>query len=202
MAVAFETQTRDEFILFGSIAARVLQGIVSLEGVGDSGKSLLALAADYELHPERYPQGLISTTKVHKQIGIDAKERESVFFSDGLSEFFTPRVVATRWLKFLKRNPQIKIAYLSNVWNWTSDSIDPKDPAVFAENKVPVQTRINVSIIDTGEFVRRITLNCVKPELEQIIKTRFEEALRLSQPATPKHREAMRQAKPSGNDAV
>ena len=93
MVEHFLTQSREEFELFGSIAAGVLKGTISLEGEGDSGKSLLALAADAKLHPKRYhPDGIKSTTKVHKQIGIDAKGRESVFFSDGLSEFFTPRV--------------------------------------------------------------------------------------------------------------
>lgn len=206
MVVSFQTQDRATFILFGRVVAEVLkEGVVSLEGNSDSGKSLLALAADLEMHPARYePDGITPTTKVHKQIGIDAKERLSVFFSDGLSEFFSSHVNSSRWLNFLnlRKNHGIRLAYLSNVWNWTSDSIDPKDPAVFADNKIPVQARINVQTVDDGEFIRNIKLTCVRSELEEIIRARFEERLRAEQPA-PRNSETRRctgTVKPEGHN--
>lgn len=208
MPIRLETQSRDEFITLGKVVARVLrdrdpqkQWVISLEGSTQSGKSILALACDEELNPDRYPDGITVKTNVHHNLGLYAKGRPAIFFSDGLPEIFRRRVEARKWQRFIsgEYNSHLKFTYLSNVWNWTILSNNATDNDAFAKNKIPVQLRISVEA-KQGDFVRGIKLTSADPDIENKIKTQFDQALKLLQPAVPR-RDRNHVKKPDGTEA-
>jgi hypothetical protein len=188
------TLTREEFLLFGNVLAEVVNAyfsgrccVISMGGDSNSGKSPLALAGDYYFNPERYePHGITPAIKVHDKIGDNAQDRKSVFFNDGLIDIHnTNDANAQAWLDILEANPQFKIVYLSNVWNWDELTQNATDAEVIGRNKIPVQVRLDVDILDESEFSRGMTLKCCDAVLETKIKARFFEKLKQTQPDAP-----------------
>jgi hypothetical protein len=195
MAQNITTLTREEFMLFGNVLAEVVNEhfggrlcVISMGGDSNSGKSPLALAGDayFDFDSERYPHGVLPTMNVHDIIGDNAKDRKSVFFNDGLIDIYNSNdATAQAWLDILEANPQFKIVYLSNVWNWDELTSNPTDAGIIGRNRIPVQIQLDVIILDEAEFARGLTFRCYDTALETKIKARFYEKLKQTQPDAP-----------------
>lgn len=189
MRAEFETETRDLFITFGRVLAQTLrehdpdkQWIISLEDDAKSGKSVLALAADQQQNPARYPNGLTSDVSV-KVLMMSSTDRTNVFFDDGFSTFDEHRRVA-HWQEFIAANPQIKLSYLSNVWGWARMRSEPDSPSLIdGQERTLIDMRIGVEVCDGAEFHRRIRIKCDDNALLKKIEANFEAAIALEYPA-------------------
>ncbi len=205
------TASREEFLLFGRAVAEVLrahspdkQWTISLEGEGNSGKSLLALAANYFLNPHLYPSGITKDDKIDllataKQDGHYRLQDERIYFSDGLFhiDFSDKSNQGDQWQRDLDKHSDIKLFYLSNVWSWTK--LRNKSGAPIPADKVAVDMRIAVNSADEkqGDFIRVVNFRSGDNELDKKIRARFQELIK-PQPGAPLPR-AVKAAKPSSD---
>jgi hypothetical protein len=177
---------RDSFILFGTVLARILhqhdpdkQWIISLEDAPDSGKSLLALAADYLRNPGRYhPHGLLPEINVNSMLALAIPSRGDVFFDMGFS-FLDKYTLFEDWAVFTKKNFGTKLFYVSNVSRLVRLENEPEYNPSYKD--VVVDMRIGVAIGQSENFSRIVALNC----FDKDVQAKIVEAFKQAQPSPP-----------------
>jgi hypothetical protein len=181
-AQSIKIENRDDFIFLGRSIAAVLteydpdrKFVISLEGDANSGKSLLALAANFELRPKRYPYGLNSNVSVHN---LDPKD--PVFFNDGFDSILIMHKLSLpqdritlkeKWKKIFD-NSNHGLFFLSNVWSWTHLSSEVGDNSN-SPDTISVDFRLNVTVSDPNLFVRLVEFKSDDRELVNLIIQRF-----------------------------
>ena len=197
MTIQIHIDGRDNFILFGAVLARTLrehnpdkQWVISLEDAPDSGKSLLALAADCELNFGRYPSGLLPEIGVHQMLGLAATRRKNVFFDMGFS-FLDKYTLFEDWDVFKKKNLGTHLFYVSNVHELVKFENEPDRNPSYKD--VVADLRVGVAVGQGGSFNRIISLNCYDRVLQAKIETAFKQAQPslpvLKPPVQPQHRQ-------------
>ncbi len=186
MVFGLHLDGREDMVRFGAMLMAALREhdpdhryVISLSGDANSGKSLVALAADAAIHPERYPQGITQQHSVYDLRNAD--KRSGVYFSDGLAIEIVNNLgagsdgdIAGGWEKFYEDHKNLKTIITSNIWTWSVVEVGEGARSVADPGKIRVDMDVNVRCVgEPSDFKRDVTLTVADPALEQRLQNVF-----------------------------
>lgn len=191
MNTQFQTSTRDEFIALGTLlgqhfkrARRVKPWMITLDGDDASGKSLIALAIDQVLTPQRYPRGIPDDVKADDMLNGYFKQNV-IFHNFGQTIAVTRETFDGTLHEFEARNPKTKVFVASKIArDFTGDF---NYSAGLQSDRLDLNIRVYITreqaYPEDDAFDRKVIMTTENPALQKLLEEAMQ-SRNLAQAAT------------------